>query len=301
MHHLLFILLCLIWGASFILMKKAGLAFGPMSIGAWRLLAGAAILALLWPLRRQRWPLRLADLAALTLVAVVGSVWPYSMQPHLITKYQDSGFFGLFVGLTALMTIGVSIPLLGRYPTRRQVFGVIGGLAFLALIGWDGLHRSVTLRDLLLGLTIPLSYAISNTYVSKRFGHVSSLAVSCAAMTLAGILLLPLSVSLEPVNTHDRFPLALASLAVLGILGTGVGVWISYKLIRERGPLYAGMSTNLVPIGGLLWGKLDHEGITIWQVIGLAGVLASVILVQTDPGRRAEPTPVSPGVPLAEQ
>ena len=44
MPYVSFLFICLVWGASFILMKKAGVWFSPAAIGAWRVIGGAAIL-----------------------------------------------------------------------------------------------------------------------------------------------------------------------------------------------------------------------------------------------------------------
>jgi hypothetical protein len=58
-------------------------------------------------------------------------------------------------------------------------------------------------------------------------------------------------------------------------------------MIMERGPLFAGMTTYVVPIVSLLWGSLDHEQITVQQMAAIAGVLAMVALVQSDSRREA--------------
>ena len=80
--------------------------------------------------------------------------------------------------------------------------------------------------------------------------------------------------------------LPVASVVVLGVLGTGLAVFLFYKLILSQGPLFAGMVAYLIPVGALLWGWADGERITLLQVSALAGVLAMVAVVQTDIARR---------------
>src|SRR5512140_942273 len=101
MAHLVFILLALIWGSSFILMKKGRLAFDPVSIGAWRVIAGAAVLAALWAIQREAWPLRKSDLPPMLLVAVLGYALPFAAQPYVI-NHTSSALMGLVVGLSPL-------------------------------------------------------------------------------------------------------------------------------------------------------------------------------------------------------
>jgi hypothetical protein len=52
-------------------------------------------------------------------------------------------------------------------------------------------------------------------------------------------------------------------------------------LVLKRGPLFAGMTTYVVPVIALLWGTLDHEAISGQQAMAIAGVLGMVAIVQT--------------------
>ena len=71
MHLAIFILICCIWGTSFILMKWSLQSFGPVGVGAVRVILGAVALGLVWQLGQRRWPLRRADLVALTALALI--------------------------------------------------------------------------------------------------------------------------------------------------------------------------------------------------------------------------------------
>ena len=46
MPYVWFVVVCSIWGSSFILMKRAMLCLPPLGIGAWRDFGGAVVLAL---------------------------------------------------------------------------------------------------------------------------------------------------------------------------------------------------------------------------------------------------------------
>jgi drug/metabolite transporter (DMT)-like permease len=82
-----------------------------------------------------------------------------------------------------------------------------------------------------------------------------------------------------PAQPHD-WVMAVGSLAVLGILGTGFAVLLVIWLIVTEGPLFAGMVTYVVPTLALVWGAIDGEVITGRQLAAMAGVLAMVALVQ---------------------
>jgi len=67
---------------------------------------------------------------------------------------------------------------------------------------------------------------------------------------------------------------------LLGMVGTGVATVLFYRLIQERGPLFAGMVTYVVPAEALLWGAMDGETVTRWQIVALGVIFLSVALVQ---------------------
>ena len=76
-------------------------------------------------------------------------------------------------------------------------------------------------------------------------------------------------------------PDAIVYLLLLGVVGSGVSTMVFIWMVLKRGPLFAGMTTYVVPVLALLWGTLDHESISPLQMAAIAGVLAMVALVQT--------------------
>ncbi len=282
MPYLSFLFVCAVWGGSFILMKKGAVWYSPAGVGAWRVIGGAAVLAFLWWQSRDRWAIRRRDLGPFAFVVLFGFAWPFSIQPHLIAR-DGSAFIGMMVSFTPLLTIAASIPLLGIYPPRRQILGVLGALVFMVVLMRDGIERKIPIADLALALTVPLCYALTNTVIRRSLGHVPPLELSFVSLAAAGAILLPLSyiVPFERASVSDTDQLlAVGSLLFLGIVGTGIATFLFNRLIMEQGPLFAGMVTNLVPIGALFWGWADHEPVTPMQVAALAGLVSMVTVVQ---------------------
>jgi drug/metabolite transporter (DMT)-like permease len=301
MPYWIFIIVCGIWGASFILMKKASLVFGPVSIGLWRAGGGAAFLLLLAQAQRREWRISSRDFWPMALVAIISYAWPYVIQPHLVAQH-GSGFIGMTVSFTPLLTVLVSLPLLRTYPSGRQVVGVLGGLACMWLILQEGLDRSVPLEDLLLAVTVPLGYAIGNCIIRRRLEGSSPLAITTSGLMLSALLIGPLMAVVpgeelrSPTATH-AMPMAIAAAVVLGVVGTGLATYLFNKLVQEQGPLFAGMVTYIVPLGALWWGWLDCEQVTGMQLAALCGVLAMVGLVQFGAATPRE----SPALPHAAE
>ncbi len=279
MIHLIFIVVCALWGTSFILMKKAVLVFGPLSVGGIRVVGGAIALCLILILARYSWKNARHNLIFIIPVALLGSVYPYSIQPHLISRY-DSSFIAIMVSMVPLMTILASIPLLKVWPRKIQFFGVLLGLFCIGVIFIDGLERSIKLIDLLITMTIPMSYAISNTLIKQKFYKSNPIILTFLILSFSSLFLLLPGLALEEVKFNDGFAHAFLAAVTLGVFCTGVPMVLFYKLIRDRGPLYAGMVTYVIPIVAIIWGWADGESITFVQLLALGGILISVFFVQ---------------------
>ena len=284
MAYVVFIVICVIWGSSFILMKLAGDVFGPLSVAGGRVAGGAVILLVVWVIvkKGRRWPIGWRDVPAIMVVVLLGCAWPFAVQPHLIIKYQDSAFFGMMVALVPLLTIVLSIPLLRVHPTARQLIGVGVGLVCLGALLGVGLLREITVSDLCLAASVPLAYATSNTFMKRRFQNHSPLAITLAALSLSSILLVPAGLAREPMALdRPELPAAIGALAVLGLLGSGLAWLMFFDLVQKRGPLFAGMVTYIVPIGAVVWGAVDGETISNGQIAALVGVFLCTALVQS--------------------
>jgi len=294
MPYLQFAFVCLVWSVSFLLMKKAAIVFSPAEVAFGRVVGGAAILAVIWLARDRQWSLRRSDWAAMGVVVAAGCAWPYYIQPWIINR-QGSAFMALMVSFVPLLTIAFSLALLRSRPTWRQGLGVLGALGCLAVLMLDGLQRSVPLNQLALALTVPLGYAAANTVIRKWLTHVASVLLTGVSFVLtAGVLApfawtMPGPAAVAPASAETPWRIAFWSLAVLGVVGTGVATYIFNHLVRRHGPLFAGMTTNVVPLGAVVWGWMDGEPISQSQVAAMLGILVMVSLVQYGGAARSRP------------
>ena len=296
MVYLWFVLVCLVWGSSFILMKKAAVVFGPLTIGSGRVMGGAVVLGLLvtWAAWRRsssavaetpsRRRISRSGVLAFAVVVGLGFVYPFSMQPYLIGKLEQSGFIGMMVALVPLLTIAASAVLLRVWPNVRQWAGVLVGLACMPVLFGVGRDLGVAAGDVALAATVPLGYAVSNTCIKRWFADRSPMVLTASACGAAALFLVPAAVTREGISLagHPTATVAAAvgSVLVLGAVGTGVATVLFYRMIQARGPLFAGMVTYVVPVEALFLGLLDGETVTPGQGVALGVILLSVALVQ---------------------
>ena len=289
MPYFLFVVICVIWGSNFILMKRSAEYFSPIGVGAWRAVGGVVVLSLLYFVTQQRKLVRRTDLLPLLVVVVLGFVWPHSLQPELVRRHGGA-FVGMTVGFTPLMTILLSIPILGIWPTQRQVVGVIGALICIFMLFGDLERHNVPTVDILLAFSVPFSYSIANGIIRRSLTHLPALELTLLCLGIAAFILIPASIMFgndRPVD-GERVLVAVAAVVVLGVIGTGLATFLFNRLVQEQGPLFAAMTTNLIPIGAVMWGHADGEQISSTQIAALCGLLAMVSYVQFGSAKPSE-------------
>lgn len=281
MSYILFLLICTIWGSNFMLMKQAALGFSGVEIAFGRVIGGMLVLGLFWWLQGARWKIRRTDWGPLALVIAIGYAWPYTLQPILVAKHGGA-LIGMSISFVPLVTVVLSIPFLGVYPSRRALIGVLGALVFLIGMLVDSHQRAIPLLDLALASTVPIGYAFANICIRRRLLHISSLDLSFLALVWTAVCLIPaLCYDLSPAPPAGAGILwPLMAIVLLGMVGTGMANWMFNRLIHQEGPLFAGMVTNLVPLGAVIWGWADSEHVSTLQCICLLGTMLMVGLVQ---------------------
>lgn len=299
MPYLFFVCVCLIWGSSFILVDRAAQALGPVDIAMGRLLGGAAVLGVICWAQGASLSVSWRDLRNIVVVAVAANAVPFTILPYVMIQANEHAFFGIMVSLVPLITIVLSVPMLGVRPAPRQMIGVLGGLICLFGMVYDGSQRGIPSFLLGLALLVPTAYAFGNTYIKWKLSHLASLPLTTLFLTFGGLMLLPLwlipgglrQVGLDgPVAPHN-WPVAIAALVTLFVIGTGLAVLMFIHLVQDQGPLFAAMVTYVIPVLALLWGQYDDETLTPLQIAAMAGVLSMVALVQWRP--EAAKTPLA--------
>ncbi len=280
--------LSLIWGSSFILIKKSLLALTPLQTGSLRVLI-SALAFLPWVIwRRRHIPWKGI------LPVIVFALCEVGIPPFLYALAQtriDSSTAGILNSLVPLFTLITGAMFFAIGVAGRDIAGVLLGLAGAILLvgGRDFAFRSADLYGLLVVLATIL-YAFAGNILQTRLSAVSALDISAMAFVSMGI---PASAILmfEGLPEVSAFTLpSLAAVAILSLVGSALAIVLFSRLVQLAGALLASFVTYLIPVVALIWAVADGEAIGALQLLALGSILAGVALV-TRPrsGRRRVP------------
>jgi drug/metabolite transporter (DMT)-like permease len=276
---LILVILALIWGSSFILIKRGLVGLNPFQLGSLRIIFCAVFLLLLGFKSLASITLRQWKFIALT--SLFGTFIPAYLFALAETKVSSS-ICSILNSLTPLNTLVLGSLLFGLHFKRNQFIGIIVGLIGTALLIFMGVHQEGSENDYyaILVLIATLCYATNVNLIKRYLSDVKPLSITTgnfAVMLGPAIFIL----FLTDFTTKMTLPLtqhAMLFVLVLGILGTGVANVLFYKLIQISSPVFASSVTYLIPMVACLWGMMDNEMLNSFQLLGAFVILTGVYL-----------------------
>lgn len=270
--------LAALWGAAFIFMRVAAPVLGAAWTAELRVLLGG--LALLAWLRLTGVDAGLiAHRRAYLLVGGIGIAAPFALY----------SFAAIHAPASLLAIVNATSPIFGltwnasfrdERVTRRKAAGLLLGVAGVALIA-----RPAGLAPVpLFGWAVAAALAACCLYgvvgvLIKRFAKgVAPRAMAAGNQLAAAVLLIPLLPFLPPLAAPSA--LVIANVLALAVLASGVAFVFYFRLIADVGATRALTVTYLIPLFGILWGRLFlGEALPASAVAGGALILAGTILV----------------------
>ncbi|MCI1752398.1 MAG: EamA family transporter [Flavobacteriales bacterium] len=278
-------ILSLIWGSSFILMKRGlyqdGMpALSPLQLASARLFIAWLVLS---PLLFKHAHLFRAHWKPLLGTAILGNGIPAFLFAVAQTSINSS-LSGMLNSLTPLFTLLVGIALFGIRIRTINVVGILLGLAgavgTIAYRHGDGLP-SWTVHAVLPAIGA-LCYGFSGNIIKRWLYMLPAAATSVLAisivgpMGLIGVLVTGLPHTLATVP--NAWP-ALGFTAILATFSTGISLILWNALIKRTSAVWASSVTYLMPIVAIGWGVFDGEILEPMQFLMIAVILGGVYLV----------------------
>lgn len=274
-------ILSLIWGSSFILIKKSLLGFTPIQVGGLRIMFASLILFILG--FRSLRTLSKTDLKWIVIAGLCSSFFP----PFFFALAQmqiSSGITSILNSVAPLFTTIVGVVLFGLALKGRQVFGVFIGLLGTVVLIAAGVEDNYSQNYWYSFFIIfsALGYAFNINIIKKYLAHLSPLAVTTASFGVAffpALALLFYSGVFNQFWANTGMQNAIWYLLALAFLGTALANILFNKLIHLSSPVFAASVTYLIPLVAVLWGLLDGEHISVIQLLGGFIILFGVWLV----------------------
>ncbi|MBS1571199.1 MAG: DMT family transporter [Bacteroidetes bacterium] len=276
-------LLTLIWGSSFILIKKSLMYFSPYQVGSLRVLVASLLLLPYALLNIKKLPKK--QLKWIVLSALIGNFFPMFLFPLAETEISSS-IAGIINSMMPIFIILITIIFWKNETNNRQIIGVsisfIGAVILMMGNGEMGEVKWVPIGFLLLAT---LLYAINSITVKKKLLHIEPKLLS--AFVFGIVLFFPSLISLSfsgffnEIQWTSEVFFGLLFVVALAVLGTGLAMMLNYRLLYISNAVFASTVTLLMPIVAVIWGLLDGEKLSLAQIIGASIILAGLLFLRS--------------------
>ncbi len=275
------LILSLIWGSSFILIKKSLIAMDPIQMGAMRI--SISSLAFLPVLLYHRSKIRKDVLLPIALVGIVGSCIPAFCFAYAQT-YLSSTTTGLLNSLTPIFAFIIGVMFFNSKFEKSKLIGLLIGIVGASLLVLRG--ESDFGNNLYFALFIVLAtacYGTSVNIIKSYLNDTNPYIVSSLSFFIIGIpcsFYIVLSGSLVEIIAQPNAILSLGAVSILSIFGTALATVFYFSLVQRTSPVFASSVAYLMPIVAMIWGVLDGEILGLLHLGSFALILIGIYLIR---------------------
>jgi drug/metabolite transporter (DMT)-like permease len=275
------IILALVWGSSFILIKRGLEVYSPGEVGALRIVfAGMVLLPLSLPRLKG---LNKRQVKNLIIVGLVGSFIPAFLFAKAQTQLSSS-LTGVFNAMTPLFVVIIGALFFNSRITRRNGIGLIiafVGVIILMMVKEGGLGNFNEINAYaLLVLLACACYGLNLNIIKYRFVELKPVAITAISLSIV----LPLALIFLFTSTQFSFKIlhvegavqAAGYIAILGIVGTALALILFNVMVKVATPVFASSVTYLIPVVAIMWGLLDGEVLLAGHYFGIIAVIFGV-------------------------
>jgi drug/metabolite transporter (DMT)-like permease len=279
---LLLIVLSLIWGTSFILMKRGLVVFSPDEVGALRVSA-AFIFLLPFALVKVK-DVPKAQYGKLFASGMMGIFIPAFLFATAQTRI-DSSVAGIMNSLTPIFTLIIGTVLFNQKLKMVSIIGFLlslGGTLLLILSRSGGQLGGFNIFALLIVIAC-VFYGCNVNFIKYQIQtSLGSMTITSVAVMFIGPLAITYLFGFTDFTTKlSETPgawTAFGYITFLGVMSTAIATLLFTKLIKISSPIFASSVTYIMPIVAVMWGVLDGERLFLGHYIGMTAVIGGVYL-----------------------
>jgi len=277
--------LSLIWGTSFILIKKALIGLTPLQLGSLRIIFSSIILFIFaWNtlklITKKEWKW-------IIISAFLGSFFPAFLFAFAETEI-DSSIASILNSLVPLNTVIIGAIVFKIASSKKQIIGVIVGFIGTYLLIYGGIQLNPDQNYLYAGLVILCSflYGFNVNIIKKYLNDIPAVTIAAGHFS---VIFIPAIIifSFSGFNTDQMYdPITLKSIGyvlILSIFGTALAKVLFNKLVQISTAVFASSVTYSLMIVSLFWGILDGELFSINQLMATVLIVLGVLLSSRSP------------------
>ena len=279
-------LLSLSWGSSYLFIKIGVETLPPLSLVAWRLVVGLAVLAAVvvatrTPLPRD--PRTLGHLAVLGAVNIAIPFWLIGWAELRIS----SGLTGILQSASPFFTLVLAASFVhDEHITRGRVAGIALGFLGIFVLSAPNLAEAGTAAgaERLLGelavVLASLAYGSGNTYARRALRETRPLVLATGQVAWALLMVVPLALLVDGGISLPRVPEAFLAVGWLGAIGTGFAYLVFFRLLTRWGPTRASLVAYLLPVVAVVLGVVVlGEAVDATFLAGAVLIVAGIWVV----------------------
>lgn len=274
------ILLAIVWGSSFILMKRGMDVFSSSQVAGLRMFI-AFLFVIPFAFKYVKVEEK-KDWLKFLGIGLCGNFIPAFLFTAAETGISSS-LTGMLNGLTPFFTLLLGIIVFRSSASRNKIIGIVIGLAgavgLLIPEKFSDLGTNINYGGYVVVATV--FYGMSVNLIRQYAGNYHSITTACWAMLLVGPLggIYLLFTDIPSTMAHPLFWHSLGYVAILAIGGTAISVMLFNLLVKNTGTLFSSSVTYLIPIVAIGWGFIDGEVISIRQIFSIFVILGGVYMV----------------------
>lgn len=278
---ILLITLAVIWGSSFILIKKGLVSFSPLQVGTLRI-SFAFLVMLPFAVKsltttfKQYWK-------KILVIGFFSNLFPAYLFATAETGISSS-LAGILNALTPIMTFLAGVFFFSTNIKSLQVVGLLVGfvgsfaLSFINSVGGLGEFNHYALFVVL----ATMMYGFSGNFIKRYLFGIHPVTLTALAMFAVGplsIIILLSSDFFVRLSIDDSAMVSLGYIFLLGAIGTAFALVLFNRLIQRTTAVFASSVTYLIPITAVVWGVLDGENFFVLHIFGMGFIIIGIYLI----------------------
>ena len=276
------ILLSIIWGSSYILIKKGLVGLKPLQLGSIRIIITTAILLLFgW---KELKSIPMASWKWIAFTGFFGTFFPSFFFAFAETVI-DSSVAAVLNGMTPLFTLLIGVFFFGSFFKWGKILGVIIGFGGTLILVSNEFTINTGTNSWYTFLVVfaAFCYAMNVNVIKYKLNMVSPIGIALGnflSILVPSLLILTFSdFPWEEVIYKNKVTTSLGYVFILALLGTAIAKVMFNELVSISSPVFSISITYLLPIVAIGWGVLDGEIFKIVQWLGCILILCGVYLV----------------------